>query len=201
MSLLCVCVAVFLIPLACRSRPESAASLEEPQTVAGQTDGGTPEDTDWVGIDPNDGITSRREVASKYEALDGKRVLRFKTDLVAISANVQDVIEYFEKHSTEYPNLTDEKALADKLRSEQGVRSEYRFEDFLPGERDRLYFCVATLLEEGSFLITLNETGQRVPRIQACKYSHIRGPMDGYAGRSFLLEDGREFFGTMDRIY
>ncbi len=157
-------------------------------------------DANLLSIQDEDKITDRRTVASKYEALDGKRVLRMKTDLVTISVNIQDVIECFERHFAEHPNLTDEKALADKLRGERGV-SEYQYDDFLPGERDRVYFCVASLLEEGSFLMTLNDTGARVPRIIACKYSQIHGPMDGYAGRMFLLEDERVLFRTMDRIY
>ena len=49
--------------------------------------------------------------------------------------------------------------------------------------------------------MTLNDTGARVPRNIAYQYSQIRGPMDGYAGRLFLLEDGTELFRTMDQIY
>ncbi|MGE5296062.1 MAG: hypothetical protein ACM3VT_14660, partial [Solirubrobacterales bacterium] len=98
------------------------------------------------------------------------------------------------------PHLTDEKALADKFRAESDVR-EYCYDDFPPNEKDRLYFCVTALLENGSFLMTLNDTGARVPRIVACKYSQIHSPMDGYSGRLFLLEDGRELLRTMDRIY
>ncbi len=192
-----LCIAVSLTSLACRSRPEASPPAEEPETVsddAGILDMNSPS------IKDEDKITDRRTVASKYETLDGKRVLGVKTDLVKISVNVQDVIGYFDRRFVELPHLTDEKALADKFRGEQDVR-EYRYDDFLPGEKDRLYFCMMALLEEGSFLMTLNDTGARVPRIIACKYSQIHGPMDGYAGRMFLLEDERALFRTMDRIY
>lgn len=185
-----------LVSLACRSKPP--ASSEEPPTAT--TDGVTASDANSVLFGQEDKITDRRTVASKYETLDGKRVLRARTDLVTISVNVQDVIEYFDRRSVEHPHLTDEKALADKFRGEQNVR-EYRYDDFLPGEQDRLYFCMMAFLEEGAFLMTVNDTGARVPRIVACRYSQIHGPMDGYAGRLFLLEDGREFVRTMDRIY
>jgi hypothetical protein len=147
-----------------------------------------------------DRITDRRTVESKYETLEGRRVLWLKTERVTIALNVQDVIEYFERRFVELPHLTQEKALADKFRRESHIR-EYRYDDLLSGEKDRVYFCVASLLEQGRFLMTLNDTGARVPRIVACKYSQIHGPMDGYAGRLFLLEDGTELFRTMDRIY
>jgi len=163
-------------------------------------DGTTPPDVGLSLTEAEDKITDRRTVTSKYGTLDGKRVLRVKIELVTISVNIQDIIKYFDEHSAAHPNLTDEKALADKFRSESGVL-EYRYDDFLPGERDRVYFCVTALLEDGSFLMTLNDTGARVPRIIACKYSQIHSPMDGYAGRMFLLEDDRELFRTMDRIY
>jgi len=191
-------IAASLLPLACRSKPQESSSPEEPATAAAHD--ATSSGADAVLLGDEDKITDRRTVASRYETLDGKRVLWVKTDLVTISVNVQDVIEYFDRRSVEYPHLTDEKALADRFRSEQDVR-EYRYDDFLPGERDRLYFCVMALLEEGSFLMILNETGARVPQIIACKYSQIHGPMDGYAGRMFLLEDERVLFRTMDRIY
>lgn len=191
-------VAASLLSLACRSKPQASTVPEEPTAV---TTGDAPSpDPNSVLFGDGDKITDRRVVESKYETLDGKRILWVKMDLVKVSVNVQDVIEYFDRRFVELPHLTDEKALADKLRSERDGR-EYRYDDFLPGEKDRLYFCVASLLEEGSFLMTLNDTGARVPRIIACKYSQIRGPMDGYAGRLFLLEDERELFRTMDRIY
>jgi hypothetical protein len=192
------CIAVSLIFLACRSKPQAPTSPEEPTAV-------TPDDT--IAPDANsvlfgdeDKITDRRTVASKYETLDGKRVLRVKMDLVTISVNVQDVVEYFDRRFVELPHLTDEKALADKFRGEPDVR-EYRYDDFPPNEKDRLFFCVTALLEDGNFLMTLNDTGARVPRIIACKYSQIHGSMDGYAGRMFLLEDERVLLRTMDRIY
>lgn len=191
-----LCVAASLISLACRSKPNEPVPIDEPVTA----DDFTPPDANSVLFGHEDKITDRRTVASKYETLDGKRVLWVKTDLVTISVNVQDMIEYFERRSVELPHLTDEKALADRLRSEQNIR-EYRYDDFQPGERDRLYFGMMAFLEEGSFLMTLNDTGARVPRIIACKYSQIHGPMDGYAGRMFLLEDERVLFRTMDRIY
>ncbi len=157
-------------------------------------------DVNQLSIDREEKITDRRIVASKYENLDGKRVLWVKTELVKISVNVQDAIEYFDRRFVELPHLTDEKALADRFRSEQDVR-EYRYDDFLSGERDRLYFCMMALLEEGEFLMTMNDTGARVPQIIACKYSQIHGPTDGYAGRIFSLDDERELFRTMDKIY
>mgnify|MGYP000961863626 CR=1 FL=1 len=187
-------VVASLLSLGCRSKPQT----EEPPTVT--TDDVASPDANSVLFGDEDKITDRRTVESKYEALDGKRVLEMKTDLVTISINVQDVIEYFDRRFVELPHLTDEKALADKLRGEPNVR-EYRYDDFLPGERDRVYFCVASLLGQGSFLMTLNDTGARVPRNIAYQYSQIRGPMDGYAGRLFLLEDGTELFRTMDQIY
>jgi hypothetical protein len=171
--------------------------MEEPTAVV--DDGAIP-DVNLLSINDEDKITDRRTVESKYESLDGRRVLRVRIDLLTITISVEDAIAYFDRRIAELPHLTDEKALADKLRNEREVR-EYAFDDFLPGERDRVYFCMATLLEEGSFLMTLNDTGARVPRIIACKYSQIHGPMDGYAGRLFLLEDERELFRTMDQIY
>jgi len=194
-----LCVILSLLSLACRSKPQASAPSEEPVSVAtGET---ASPDPNLLSIDrEEDKITDRRIVESKYETLDGKRILWVKMDLVKISVNVQDVIEYFDRRFVELPHLTDEKALADKFRAEPGVL-EYRYDDFLPGEKDRLFFCVTALLENGSFLMTLNDTGARVPRIIACKYSQIHSPMDGYAGRIFLLEDGRELFRTMDRIY
>jgi hypothetical protein len=198
MLLASLCIVISLVSLACRSEPQASASIEEPTTTA--VEGATPPDVGLSLIESEDKITDRRTVASKYETLDGKRVLRVKIELVTISVNVQDVIAYFDRRFVELPHLTDEKALADKLRNEPNVL-EYRYDDFLPGERDRVYFCVTALLEQGSFLMTLNDTGARVPRIVACKYSQIHSPMDGYAGRLFLLEDERELFRTMDRIY
>jgi len=196
--LISLCITASLVSLACRSEPQESSSPEDP-TIMAVDDAASPSAGSAL-LGDEDKITNRRTVVSKYETLDGKRILWVKTDLVTISVNVQDVIAYFDRRSVEYPHLTDEKALADRFRSEQDVR-EYRYDDFLPGERDRLYFCVMALLEEGSFLMTLNETGARVPRIIACEYSQIHGPMDGYAGRMFLLEDERVLFRTMDRIY
>jgi hypothetical protein len=193
-----LCIAASLLSLACRSKPQESTPLEEPTATA--PDDTISADANSVLFGDEDKITDRRVVASKYETLDGKRALWVKTELVTITVNVEDVIAYFDRGFKELPHLTDEKALADKFRAEQDVR-EYRYDDFLPGERDRVYFCVATLLEEGSFLMTLNDTGARVPRIIACRYSQIHGPMDGYAGRLFLLEDERELFRTMDQIY
>ena len=192
-----LCIAASFVSIACQSEPQASSPAEEPTAVVDDT---APGDVDLLSIKEEDKITDRRTVASKYETLDGKRVLWVKTDLVTISVNVQDVTEHFDRRFTELPHLTDEKALADKFRGEQDVR-EYRYDDFLPGEKDRLYFCMMALLEEGSFLMTLNDTGARAPRIIACKYSQIHGPMDGYAGRMFLLEDERVLFRTMDRIY
>ena len=189
-----LCVVASLLSLGCRSKPQT----EEPPTVT--TDDLASPDANSVLFGDEDKITDRRIVQSKYESLGGKRTLWVKTELVTITINVEDAIAYFDRRIIELPHLTDEKALADKFRREPDIR-EYAFDDFLPGERDRVYFCVATLLEEGSFLMTLNDTGARVPRIIACKYSQIRGPMDGYAGRLFLLEDGTELFRTMDQIY
>lgn len=200
-SLLIVVSAAVFTCLGCRSKPESPAPLDEPQTTApGNAGGDILADPNVLALEPQDKITDRRSVESKYETLDGRRVLRVRIDLVTIAVNVEDAIAYFDRRFVELPHLTDEKALADKFRAEPNVR-EYRYDDFLPGEKDRVYFCVATLLEEGSFLMTLNDTGARVPRIIACKYSQIHSPMDGYAGRLFLLEDNRELFRTMDRIY
>lgn len=195
--LISLCIATSLTSIACQSEPQASSPAEKPPAVADDPALGA---MDLLSIKDEDKITDRRAVESKYENLDGKRAIRLKADLVTISVNVEDAIAYFDRRIVELPHLTDEKALADKLRSERDVR-EYRYDDFLPGERDRVYFCVATLLEEGSFLMTLNDTGARVPRIVACKYSQIHGPMDGYAGRLFLLEDGRELFRTMDEIY
>lgn len=195
--LISLCIATSLTSIACRSEPQASSPAEEPTAAV---DVGAIPDANLLSIKDEDKITDRRTVASKYETLDGRRVLRVRIDLVTITISVEDAIAYFDRRIVELPHLADEKALADKLRSERDVR-EYRYDDFLTGEKDRLYFCVASLLEEGSFLMTLNDTGARVPRIIACKYSQIRSPMDGYAGRLFLLEDEREFFRTMDRIY
>lgn len=189
-----LCVVASLLSLACRSEPRAV----EPPAVT--IDDGASPDANSVLFGDEDKITDRRIVASKYESLDGKRVLWVKTELATITVNVEDVVAYFDRRFVELAHLTNEKALADKFRREPDIR-EYRYDDLLSGERDRVYFCVASLLEEGSFLMTLNDTGARVPRIIACKYSQIRGPMDGYAGRLFLLEDGTELFRTMDQIY
>ncbi|MEN6335011.1 MAG: hypothetical protein ABFE01_12170 [Phycisphaerales bacterium] len=193
-----LCVAASLVSLACRSKPQAAVTPEEPTAV---TTGDTPSpDPNSVLFGDEDKIADRRTVESKYETLDGKRILWVKMDLVKVSVNVQDVIEHFDRRFVELPHLTDEKALADKFRAEPDVR-EYRYDDFGPNEKDRLFFCVTALLENGSFLMTFNDTGARVPRIVACKYSQIHSPMDGYAGRMFLLEDERVLLRTMDRIY
>jgi hypothetical protein len=192
-----LCIATSLTSIACRSEPQASSPTEEPTAAV---DVGAIPDANLLSINDEDKITDRRTVESKYETLDDRRILRVRIDLITITISVEDAIAYFDRRVVELPHLTDEKALADKLRSERDVR-EYRYDDFLPGERDRVYFCVASLLEEGSFLMTLNDTGARVPRIIACKYSQIHGPMDGYAGRLFLLEDGRELFRTMDEIY
>jgi hypothetical protein len=193
-----LCIVAAFVSLACRSKPQESLSSEEPPIVA--TDDVASPDANSVLFGEEDRITDRRTVESKYETLEGKRVLWLKTERVTIALNVQDVIEYFERRFVELPHLTQEKALADKFRRESHIR-EYRYDDLLSGEKDRVYFCVASLLEQGRFLMTLNDTGARVPRIVACKYSQIHGPMDGYAGRLFLLEDGTELFRTMDRIY
>lgn len=199
--LLIAIITALPVALGCRSKPQSPAPIDEPQTATpGNTGGEILADPNVLALEPQEKITDRRTVVSKYDTLEGRRVLRVKMDLVTVSLNVQDVIEYFEKRVVALPHLTDEKALAEKLRSES-ARSEYRYEDFLPGERDRVYFCTASLLEEGSFLMTRNDTRARVPQIVACKYSNIRSPMDGYAGRLFLLDDGTELFRTMDRLY
>lgn len=192
-----LCIATSLTSIACRSEPQASSPTEEPTAAV---DVGAIPDANLLSINDEDKITDRRTVESKYETLDDRRVLRVRIDLVTITISVEDAIAYFDRRIVELPHLTDEKALADKLRSERDVR-EYRYDDFLPGEKDRVYFCVASLLEQGSFLMTLNDTGARVPRIIACKYSQIHGPMDGYAGRLFLLEDERELFQTMDQIY
>jgi hypothetical protein len=193
-----LCIVAAFVSLACRSKPQESLSSEEPPIVA--TDDVASPDANSVLFGEEDRITDRRTVESKYETLEGRRVLWLKTERVTIALNVQDVIEYFERRFVELPHLTQEKALADKFRRESHIR-EYRYDDLLSGEKDRVYFCVASLLEQGRFLMTLNDTGARVPRIVACKYSQIHGPMDGYAGRLFLLEDGTELFRTMDRIY
>jgi len=195
--LISLCIATSLTSIACQSEPQASSPAEEPAAVA---DDPAPGAVDLLSINDEDKITDRRTVESKYETLKGKRILRVKMDMVTISVNVQDVIEYFERHSTEHPNLTDEKALADRFRAESDVH-EYRYDDLPPNDKDRLCFCVATLLEDGNFVMTLNDTGARVPRIIACKYSQIHGPMDGYAGRMFLLEDERVLLRTTDVWY
>jgi len=192
------CIAMSLVSLACRSKPQESLLSEEPSAVT--TDDAASPDANSVLFGDEDKITDRRIVESKYETLDANRILWVKTELVTITVDVQDVVAYFDRRFVELPHLADEKALADKFRSEQDVR-EYRYDDLPPGGKDRVYFCMASLLEEGKFLMTLNDTGARVPRIIACKYSQIHGPMDGYAGRLFLLEDERELFRTMDVIY
>ncbi len=80
---------------------------EEPTAV---TTGDAPSpDPNSVLFGDGDKITDRRVVESKYETLDGKRILWVKMDLVKVSVNVQDVNEYFDRRFVELPHLTDEK--------------------------------------------------------------------------------------------
>jgi len=193
-----ICMAVLLVPLACRSRPDAHPSCEEP-TTAGDT-------KSWETAAPDaESVTfwkrhvvERTAVTSKYQTLDGSRTLRFQNDLVTITLNIQDAIEYFEKHFAAHPHLENEKALADKLRSEVDTHSQYRLEDFDWREHFPLRYCIAALLEAGEYVVTISGTGEMVPHISVCKYSWIRGPLDGTGGRIFFLEDGRAFFGICD---
>ena len=86
---------------------------------------------------------------SVYETLTDRRILRFENSLVSIAFDVEDIVDTAEKHFVA-TDVQKDKALADRLRSEAGISSEYRYGDFPWRERSRLYFCVATLLEEDS---------------------------------------------------
>lgn len=164
-SLLSICVVALFLPLACRRGSDACPSLQEP-TAAGDM-------KRWEIVAPDAEsvralkrhIVERTMVTSKYKTLDGSRTLRFQNDLVTITINIPDAIDYFEKHVAAHPNLKNEKALADKFRSEAGTHSQYRYEDFVWDERDRLWYCVAALLETGKWVITSNGTGEMVPQI------------------------------------
>jgi len=198
--LLGICFIALFLSLACRSGSDVRSSPQDPGTTNDIKDWETavPDAKSVTALKRH--IIKRTPVTSKYRTLDGSRILRFQNDLVTITLSIQDAIKHFEKDFAAYPNLEDEKALADRFRSETGTHSEYRYEDFPWRERDRLRYCIAALLEAGECVITLNGTGETVPQISVCEYSWIRGPLDGSAGRIFLLKDGRAFFATCDWI-
>jgi hypothetical protein len=199
-SLLSICVAALFLFSACRSVSDVRSSHQEPTTPGDMKGWGTvaPDAKSVRTLKRH--IVERTVVTSKYQTLDGTRPLRFQNDLVTITISIPDAIEHFEKHFAAHPNLVDEKALADKFRSEAGTHSQYRYEDFAWRERDRLRYCIAALLDTGKYVIMLNGTGETVAQISVCKYSWIRGPLDGTAGRMFLLKDGRAFFIVCDWI-
>jgi hypothetical protein len=74
------------------------------------TDDVSSPDANSVLFGDEDRITDRRTVESKYETVEGQRVLWVKTERVTIALNVQDVIEYFEWRFVAHPHLTDENA-------------------------------------------------------------------------------------------
>ncbi len=197
-SLLSICVTASFLSLACRSGSDVHPSRQE-STTAGEM-------RSWETAAPdaesvafwNRHIIERTPVTSKYQTLDADRVLRFQNDLVTITFNIQDAVEYFEEYLAANPHLENEKALADKLRSEVDTHSLYRLEDFDWREHFPLRYCIAALLEAGEYVITVNGTGETVPLISVCKYSWVRGPLDGTGGRIFFLKDGRAFFIVCD---
>ena len=150
----------------------------------------------WPASQKEHRITKRRIVGSKYTTLDGRRLLRFETELVVATFDIQDVIEYFGA----YIHFECDKALAERLRKENDIRSQYWYDEFPTAERERLRFCIAFLLEQGKFIITLRSNGHIVPEIIACEWSNVRGPLDGIGGQAFYLKDGRVFFWTVDWI-
>jgi hypothetical protein len=199
-SLLSICVAALFVSLACWSGSDVHPSHQEPTTAGDMKS--------WETAAPDaESVTALKRhivectaVTSKYQTLDGSRILRFQNDLVTITISIPESIQYFEKHFSAYPNLEDEKALADKFRSEADTHSKYRYEDFAWRERDRLRYCIAAQLEAGEYVITVNGTGETVPQISVCRYSWVRGPLDSTGGRMFFLKGGRAFFIVCDWI-
>lgn len=154
----------------------------------------------WPASKKEHRIIKREIVVSQYTTLGGSRLLRLQTEMVAATFDILDVIEQFDRHFKEHPNLECDRALAERLRKESDTRSQFRYDEFSVRERERLNFCIARLLEQGKFIIALRNNGQIVSEIIACEWSNVRGPLDGVGGRVFYLKDGRVFFWTAEWI-
>ena len=145
-------------------------------------------------------IIKREIVVSQYTTLHGSRLLRLRTELVEVTFDIQDVIEQFVRHFKEHPNLECDRVLAERLRKESDIRSQFLYSEFSGEDRVRLHFCIAGLLERGKFIIALQSNGDIVSEIIACEWSNVGDPVGDMGGRVFYLKDGRTFFWTMDWI-
>lgn len=141
-------------------------------------------------------ITKHETIHSKYNSLNGRKLIILESDLVEATFDVQDAIENLDRP---FP-LECDRVLAEKLRKESDSRSQFRCSEFTGEDSERLYFCLAHLLAQGKFVITLKSNGDIVPEITLREWSNIRGPLDGIGGQAFCLKDGRVFFWIVNWI-
>jgi len=154
----------------------------------------------WPASKKEHRILKQGIVDSQYTTIPGSKLLRLRTELVEATFDIQDVIEQFDKSFKEHPNLKCDKVLAERLRKESDTRSQFLYSEFSGEDNERVRFCIADLLEQGKFIITLRSNNNIVAEIIACEWSNYRGPLDGIGGRVFNIKDGRTFFWTVDWI-
>lgn len=150
----------------------------------------------WPASEKEHRITKRETVRSKYTSLDGRKLLRLQTELVVATFDLQDVIDHLDRHV----HLECDRVLAERLRKESDSRSHFQCSEFTGEDSERLYFCLAYLLAQGKFVITLQSNGDIVSEITLREWSNVRGPLDGIGGQAFCLKDGRVFFWIVNWI-
>lgn len=196
-------IAVLACSIGCHKDPAIRLSTEKasPDTEAKSNSSEATIIPFWPASKKEHRIIKRENVASQYTTLHSSKLLRLRTDLVEVLFDIQDVIEQFDKSFKEHSNLKCDRILAERLRKESDFRTQFFYSEFSGEDSERLRFCIADLLEQGKFIITLRSNGDIVPEIIACEWSNVRGPLDGIGGRVFYLKDGRTFFWTVDWIF
>jgi len=144
---------------------------------------------DWELIAEENHVVRWSNVASIYDSLEGKPVLRIETDLAVIRVSMDDVISHLQAQSSRF--LVD---LAAKMSGKYSTPREYDWDELSAPERFQLYFHVPFLLEQGRFVIQRKDTHETVREIVVGEYQDRPTPLSGTTGTIFFFTDGGEFY-------
>ncbi len=192
-----ICIGVLICPIGCHKKPADRAGTE----TASVNEEREPNDSSrihipsWSESERGYRVATQKTVVSQYSALRSSRLLMLKTELVTVTFDIQDIVQVSRHHS-----FHPDSALPERLPEGNDTQVLYKYDEFSARERRGFDYCMADLLEQGKFVITLGASGQVVSEIIACEWLHVSGPSQATGGRVFCLKDGTPFFRTVEWI-
>ncbi|MHC4463968.1 MAG: hypothetical protein ACYTEK_11625 [Planctomycetota bacterium] len=197
LSLIIISVAVLIRSAGCEKKPTARTDEEiTPSASEGESNDSDAAFSPWWAFKKGYCTTKGQIVVSQYTDIRIRKPLRLETELAVATFDIRDVIEELGgTHSFDH-----EWAMDESPGEEDDNRTQDQYNEFSGRERARVNYCLAALLEQGKFIITLRSNGQVVSEIIAREWADVSPPSQAVGGRVFCLKDGSVLFRFTDWI-